>query len=126
MQTIPEGANITFSSVTKRVPLSNEPEYITDGANVTLKRAPDNTGAMVYVSKDASLTLTNVTHDGGAVWADGEIRITDDGKGGAGSVHTNNTIDVTAHAPVIVNAGTLKIQEGAIIQNNDNNYAAPA
>ncbi len=121
--TIPAGANITFSSVQKHVPTSNVPEFLTVGVTVTVKRADGNTDALVKVADGATLTLGNITLDGGAVWTGG-ISISDDGYGGAGTVVTGNT-GITAHAPVIVNAGTLNITAGATVQNNDNNYAAP-
>lgn len=121
---IPAGKHITFSGVKKHVPNDPEPtpDY-TENVTVTLKRADGNTEALVYVPAGAELTLGNITLDGGAVWSGG-ISISDDGYGGAGTVETGNT-GVTAHAPVIVNAGTLNIGAGATIQNNDNNYAAP-
>ncbi len=121
---IPEGKKITFSSVQKTVPASGDltPQYDTVGP-VTLKRADGNTEALVKVSEGAALTLGNITLDGGAVW-DGGMTVKDDGFGGAGSVTTGNT-GITAHAPVIVNAGTLNITDGATVENNDNNYASP-
>ena len=106
----------------------------------TLLRCESLMGEMIKVESGATLNLGNVTLDGGAVWdeempaPDGEtwksrngdtpIKLYDDGKSGAGTV-TNNNAGVKAHAPVIVNAGTLNINSGATIQNNDNNYATP-
>ena len=122
-----EGKALTFASVNKHVPTSNVPEYVTSGVTVTLKRADGNTEALVKVSEGAALTLGDITLDGGAVWDGGSLDIadiSDDGYGGAGTVTTGNT-GITAHAPVVVNAGTLTITDGATIENNDNNYASP-
>lgn len=116
---IPEGMNITFNSVVK-----NGESYDISSIPVIIKRAVSLQAEMVTVKSGASLTLDNVIFDGGAVWDGGSISLIDDGQGGAGTVVTNNN-GVIAHAPVIVNNGTLILESGAIIQNNENNYAAP-
>ena len=138
--TIPAGAHITLGSITGTVSESGgNAEYDEEVDPFTLKRGTSLTDEMIKVEKGASLTLTNVILDGGAVWNKdkpetpaysdwtaqaGKVKIADDGNGGAGTVETNNT-GVVAHAPVIVNQGTLNIGEGATIQNNDNNWAMP-
>ncbi len=122
--TVPSGMNLTLTSVKRTVSGAEGTDvaYTEEGTN-TLKRDSSYTGAMITVAEGGSLTLENVILDGGAVWEGGTISLQDD-NGKAGSVKTNNK-GVTAHAPVVVNQGTLTMNGGATIQNNDNNYAAP-
>lgn len=150
--TIPDGVNLTYESavmvperdedgnvktdeygqVKEEIVLPNEDGKLVDAdgnpySPTVIKRAVSLTEALLTVQEGGTLTIGNVTFDGGAVWGeDGTegIQIIDDGKGGAGTVTTNNT-GITAHAPVIVNRGTLTIADGATVQNNENNYAAP-
>lgn len=138
---VPQGANIILGAIVR--------EATEGGANFTYRSLKEDeeptklirdeslTAEMIRVKGEGKLTLKDVVLDGGAVWnpdmahPDGKewtsfegtnIKITDQ-NGAAGSAKTNNA-GVTAHAPVIVNEGSLAI-EGATIQNNDNNYAAP-
>ncbi len=90
----------------------------------TVKRGDGFTAEMLKIESGVSAQIYDVIIDGGAVWEGGSIKISDDGQGGAGTVITNNT-GVTAHAPAIVNQGTLILEEGSVVTNNDNNYAAP-
>ncbi len=124
--TIPNGKNITLSSIERVVNPddSSDFSYNKDCDNVILQRGPSFLEEMISVENGGSLTLDGVTIDGGADWEGGSIRIEDDGKGTPGSVTTNAT-GVTAHAPAIVNKGTLVMGDGSVIQNNCNNYAVP-
>ncbi len=137
---IPSGADITFKSGKITADDQGGMEFSeTTETPVVLKRDPSLLDEMIKVEAGGSLTLGNVTLDGGATWdegmstpknheawdlTNGKIKIADDGNCGAGTVETNNT-GTTAHAPVIVNEGTLTLGEGSTIQNNDNNYATP-
>ena len=150
---IPAGVDITFESAVrvadneghftyyydgeksehKLTDLESEvPEY-TYGTTTKVVRGGTLTEEMIKV--EGKLTLGNVILDGGADWSkevgadykdwgtDTKIKIKDE-NGRAGSAENNNR-GVVAHAPVIVNAGELIVGEGATIQNNDNNHAAP-
>lgn len=122
---ISDGATVIFDSIVKHTD-STGSNYTYEKAETptVLKRSASLADEMIRIKEDGGLFLSNVTLDGGAEWEGGSIQIEDDGKGGAGTVTTNNN-GITAHAPVIVNAGILHIASGATIQNNDNNYATP-
>ncbi len=126
---IPEGADLKFSSVVRKVSGADNTtvEYVAADAPeyglTKIIRGESLMEEMIAVGGGASLTIGNVILDGGAVWPSGGINLTDDGKGGAGTAVTGNT-GITAHAPVVVNQGNLTLESGTIC-NNDNNYAAP-
>lgn len=119
------GSNpIELDSIVRRTASEGTYRYEETSSPTVLKRSQGFTSEMVRVERDGELTIGNVTLDGGAEWGDGgNIRISDDGKGGAGTVTTNNN-GVSAHAPVVVNRGKLNLTEGTI-QNNDNNFGEP-
>lgn len=137
---IPKDKDIVFGSVNVVASADGQGnmdyEYVESGKEgftpVTVKRGGSLTEEMIRVEEGGSLTIGSdgaeedtIIFDGGAVWGTaGKPVVSDDGKGTPGSANTGNT-GITAHAPVIVNQGTLVMQDGATIQNNDNNYAAP-
>ena len=71
------------------------------------------TGSLITVASTGSLTLADITLDGGAVW-DGALDLST-----IGSSRTNSGgLKATASA-VSVTGGTLTMNSGAVIQNND-------
>ena len=80
--------------------------------SATLTRAEGFTGTMFSVYKNATLTLEDITVDGGAVWS-GEINPTlQRGTTNAGVVATGALVETGANA-------CIELNEGAILQNND-------
>lgn len=128
-ETIVVKGNITFGTIERHVASDGVTvTYPNEGsAEVTLIRGESLTEEMICVEEGASLSLGganngNITLDGGAKWTDGKPTVS--GGTGAGDAQTGNT-GITAHTPIIVNQGELTIADGATLQNNDNNYAAP-
>ncbi|MDD4509384.1 MAG: leucine-rich repeat protein [Oscillospiraceae bacterium] len=79
---------------------------------VTLLRHGTYTAdSLVTVSAGADLTLANITLDGGAVWT-GAV----DATLGRGTVNSG----VTAATSLVVVSGSLTLDNGATVQNNDN------
>ena len=89
---------------------------ISGGGSIT--RAEGMTAPMFIVEADSTLTLENITIDGGAVWA---YEVSEDEPTnieavlGRGSVNTG----ISANAVIIENNGTVVIGADAVIQNND-------
>ena len=77
----------------------------------TIKRASAYTGSLLVVTGGSSLILANITIDGGAIWT-GDV----DETLRRGTVNDGLTAD---SALVTVNGGTLTLNEGALIQNNE-------
>ena len=127
---IPEGKDVSFGSVNVVATADGQGNMdfsYEESAEVVVKRGDSLTEEMIRVEQGASLSLgggSAIILDGGAVWENGAPSVTDDGTGTAGSAATGNT-GLRAHAPVIVNRGTLSIAQGATIRNNDNNYITP-
>ena len=60
--------------------------YVADGSTVTVTRGQSLTGEMIRVEETATLSISNVTFDGGADWGEaGKPVVTDDGKGTPGT-----------------------------------------
>ena len=77
----------------------------------TIKRASDYTGSLLVVTDGSALTLANITIDGGAIWTGGADETLK-----RGTVNSGLTAD---SALVVVNGGTLTLNGGAVIQNNE-------
>ena len=77
----------------------------------TIKRASDYTGSLLVVTDGSSLTLANITIDGGAIWTGGVDETLE-----RGTVNSGLGAD---SALVTVNGGTLTLNRGTVIQNNE-------
>ena len=124
---VSSGKDISFGSVHVKVTHDGETAAYDydEEVEVTVTRGQSLTGEMIRVEENASLAISGVTFDGGANWGEaGKPVVSDDGNGTPGTADTGNT-GITAHAPIIVNQGSLTLGDGAKLQNNDNNYAAP-
>lgn len=102
--TVNDGATLTIGA---QVTVSGD-VTISGG---TIKRASDYTGSLLVVTDGNSLTLANITIDGGAIWtgdADETLK--------RGTVNSGLT---AVSALVAVNGGTLTLNEGTAIQNNE-------
>ena len=77
----------------------------------TIKRGENFADYMIVVPEGSSLTLENITVDGGAVWnGDNDATLNRDIK--------NEGIEATS--AMIYNFGELLVTDGAVLQNNDN------
>ena len=77
----------------------------------TIKRASGYTGSLLVVTDGSSLTLANITIDGGAIWTGGVDETLKRG--------TDNDGLGADSALVTVNGGTLTLNGGTVIQNNE-------
>jgi len=98
-------------------------ETVTVSGNVTISggtitRAEGMTAPMFIVEADSTLTLENITIDGGAIWA---YEVSEDEPTDIEAVLGRGTVNngIQAGAVVIDNSGTVVIGEGAVLQNND-------
>ena len=84
---------------------------VTISGGGTIKRGEGFADYMIVVPEGSSLTLKNITVDGGAVWnGDNDATLNRDIK--------NEGIKATS--AMIYNFGELLVTDGAILQNNDN------
>ena len=79
----------------------------------TIKRGSDYKNYMIVVPEGSTLTLKNITIDGGAAWSDDANKDNTLNRG-----TTNNGIKATS--AMIYNFGKLLVTDGAVLQNNDN------
>ena len=79
----------------------------------TIKRGSDYKNYMIVVPEGSTLTLKNITIDGGAAWSDDANKDNTLNRG-----TTNNGIKATS--AMIYNFGKLIVTDGAVLQNNDN------
>ena len=84
---------------------------VTISGGGTIKRGEDFADYMIVVPEGSSLTLKNITVDGGAVWS---------GKSDATLTHGTTNNGITATSAMIYNFGELLVTDGAVLQNNDN------
>ena len=77
----------------------------------TIKRDEAFEDYMIVVPEGSSLTLKDVTIDGGAVWNGAKDATIGRGKENSG---------VEATSAMIYNFGTLTVKSGTILENNDN------
>ena len=96
---------------------------ISGGGSIT--RAEGMTAPMFIVEAGSTLTLENITIDGGAVWA---YEVSEDEPTKAEKVINRGSVNtgVVASANVIENSGTVIIGELAVIENNDGGVAVNA
>lgn len=107
------GGEITIGKpavVTEPITISSNVSIISSGHNII--RGDGYTGTMFSVSSGASLSLENVTVDGGAVWTGKVDPILDRGTSNSGVVATGNIIATSGNGKIVLNKGT-------VIQNND-------
>ena len=86
---------------------------VTVSGGGTIERGERFANYMIVVPKGSTLTLKNITVDGGAVWSDD-----DDNDKTLNRGTTNNGIAATS--AMIYNFGELLVTDGAVLQNNDN------
>ena len=83
-----------------------------DGGSYTVSRKDSYSGSLVSVESGGQLTLKNIILDGGAIWS-AETSVLRRQNGGAKS-----------QSPLaVVQSGTLVLDAGAALQNNDNEKA---
>ncbi len=91
-----------------------------DGAGYTIGRTGEDAtarttayvGTMLKVAANATLTLTDVTIDGGAVWTGAVDPTLQRGTANNGVVATGVLVDAASNAKIVLG-------EGAVLQNND-------
>ena len=98
-------------------------ETVTVSGNVTISggtitRAEGMTAPMFIVEAGSTLTLENITIDGGAIWA---YEVSEDEPTDIEAVLGRGTINtgIEAGAPIITNNGAVVVGAGAVLQNND-------
>ena len=109
MELVARGGTIYVSGT---ITVNDDQVWDLQGQNVTIKRVSSFTGPLVSVAGGGSLTVANVTMNGGASYSDS-----------ASNVETNSTYaSGSAKAPLIVveDNGRLTIKDGAILTNNSN------
>lgn len=108
LKLVREGGTIYISGT---VAVSGETEWDLEDSTVTLKRYSSFTGPLVLVENGGSLTLRNITINGGS------------GTPSASSIATNTTYaSGSAKAPIILvqSGGSLNICNGAVLEYNSN------
>ena len=90
---------------------------VTISGGGTIKRGEGFADYMIVVPEGSSLTLENITVDGGAVW---------DGKSDATLTHGTTNSGIEATSAMIYNFGELCVTDDAVLQNNDNTTAQGA
>ena len=103
--TVNSGATLTIGA---QVTISGD---VTVSGGGTIKRGEDFADYMIVVPEGSTLTLKNITVDGGAVWSG-----TDDTTLNRGTTNSG----ITATSAMIYNFGKLLVTDGAVLQNNDN------
>ena len=100
--------------ITQPIEIPDDTEISGNGA--TISRAAGYTGTVFSVGNGASLTLANITVDGGAVWT-GEVDPTlQRGTVNSGVTATGALVATGANAHIVLN-------NGAVLQNNAGAYA---
>lgn len=90
---------------------------VTISGGGTIKRGEGFADYMIVVPEGSSLTLKNITVDGGAVWS---------GDSDATLTHGTTNSGITATSAMIYNFGELLVTNDAVLQNNDNTTAQGA
>ena len=90
---------------------------VTISGGGTIKRGEGFEDYMIVVPKGSTLTLENITVDGGAVWS---------GDSDATLTHGTTNSGITATSAMIYNFGELLVTNDAVLQNNDNTTAQGA
>ncbi len=95
-------------TLTQQVTISGD---VTISGNGTIKRGDNLTTYMIVVPEGSSLTLNDITIDGGAVWSEDNDTTLERGITNSG---------VSAKAAMVYNFGTLNIEGETVLQNNSN------
>jgi hypothetical protein len=94
----------TSYALTKSVTITSK-----DGSIFTISRGSELKNDYMFSNTSGTLTLKNVVIDGGAVWADG----------------SNSGLSSTRALLSLTNGAGLVLDEGAVLQNNDNTAVWP-
>ena len=84
---------------------------VTVSGGGTIKRGERFADYMIVVPEGSTLTLENITVDGGAVWS---------GNDDAPLKHGTTNNGIVATSAMIYNFGELLVTDGAVLQNNEN------
>ena len=109
--TVNDGVTLTIGA---QVTISGD---VTISGSGTIKRGERFADYMIVVPEDSTLTLKNITVDGGAVWIGANDETLNRGT-------TNNGIAATS--AMIYNFGKLLVTDRAVLQNNDNTTSTGA
>ena len=90
---------------------------VTISGGGTIKRGEGFADYMIVVPEGSSLTLKNITVDGGAVWG---------GESDATLTHGTTNSGIEATSAMIYNFGELCVTDDAVLQNNDNTTSTGA
>ena len=108
--TVNSGATLTIGA---QVTISGD---VTVSGGGTIKRGKD-LAYMIVVPEGSTLTLKNITVDGGAVWSGDNDTTLNRGTTNSG---------IAATSAMIYNFGKLLVTDGAVLQNNDNTTSTGA
>ena len=109
--TVNSGATLTIGA---QVTISGD---VTVSGGGTIKRGEDFADYMIVVPEGSTLTLKNITVDGGAVWSGDNDTTLNRGTTNSG---------IAATSAMIYNFGKLLVTDGAVLQNNDNTTSTGA
>jgi len=101
-------------NVEKTVVIPANLEVTIDGMGKAITRTQECELFMLQVEAGAKLTMQEIIVDGGAVWS-GEVDET--------LMRPTTNTGVTAQAGMIANFGTVVLEEGTVLQNNDGGSA---
>lgn len=90
---------------------------VTISGDGTIQRGSGYENYMIVVPEGSSLTLENITVDGGAVWS---------GDSDATLTHGTTNSGIEATSAMIYNFGELCVTDDAVLQNNDNTTSTGA
>uniref|UniRef100_UPI00402920DF hypothetical protein n=1 Tax=Faecalibacterium prausnitzii TaxID=853 RepID=UPI00402920DF len=88
---------------------------VTISGGGTIKRGEGFADYMIVVPEGSTLTLENITVDGGAVWS---------GDSDATLKHGTTNSGIAATSAMIYNFGELLVTDGTVLQNNENTTAS--
>lgn len=111
-------SNVTLT-ISAKVTISGN---VTISGGGTIKRGNSYKDALIVVGDGASLTLENITVDGGAVWS---TDTSDSNHSSVLSRGTSNT-GISADAAAVEVYGSLTLGSGAVVQNNERKTSANA
>ena len=109
--TVNNGATLTIG---EQVTISGD---VTISGSGTIKRGERFADYMIVVPEGSTLTLKNITVDGGAVWSGDNDTTLNRGTTNSG---------IAATSAMIYNFGKLLVTDGAVLQNNDNTTSTGA
>ena len=109
--TVNSGVTLTIGA---QVTISGD---VTISGGGTIKRGEGFVDYMIVVPEGSTLTLKNITVDGGAVWSGDNDTTLNRGTTNSG---------IAATSAMIYNFGKLLVTDGAVLQNNDNTTSTGA